>query len=275
MTEGRDTDCACECVDYRTTRKGLSTRAWGQRVRSREARARPTTAICPTSSTTTGEAVVHRLARAASTRRWTPTGAPNAREDGWTKGVGDGREQRVVLGLVVPWFVGRHRRPLSRSPRRRRDHIDRVALVPQPAADRAGELGALLDDEQPHRGEREAASDAQAAGARARRRRSGDASARRGPSVVLVDAHDLGGRGVDLDVMVADVDVEHEPAVEVFEVHLVERARGGGLRGLDGPLLGDLCLREQILAVIQPGTGSGGRTAGRGERGATRGDGGG
>ena len=69
--------------------------------------------------------------------------------------------------------------------------------------------------------------------------------------VVAPDAEDPAVGRVDLDVLAADVDVEHEAAVVLLEVDLVEAARRRGLRGADRLRLGDPRLRQQVLPVVE------------------------
>src|SRR6185436_11520526 len=84
-------------------------------------------------------------------------------------------------------------------------------------------------------------------------------------SVVARRGHDVAGRRVDLHVAAADVDVEHQSAVVLFEVDLVEGAGRGALCGRDRLLLGDRGLREQRRAVVEAG-GLGGRAMAGGDR---------
>src|SRR3954469_19094085 len=105
-----------------------------------------------------------------------------------------------------------------------------------------------------------------AGGPPARTRRSRTEMTRRWESVVLVGGEHGARAGVDLHVAVADVDVEDELALVVLEVDLADGPRPGGPGGVDGLLLGDAGLRQQVLAVVEPRR-SGGRRAAAGRAG--------
>src|SRR3954471_1432216 len=87
------------------------------------------------------------------------------------------------------------------------------------------------------------AAHASAHGAERRQRRG----RRTGPSIVPVDGDHVAAGGVDLDVVDADIDGEHQATLRVLEVDFVQGA-GAGRRGSgDGLLLSDRGLWQQAL----------------------------
>src|SRR4029078_4253075 len=63
------------------------------------------------------------------------------------------------------------------------------------------------------------------------------------------------GGGVNLDVVIANVDVEDEVTLVVLQVDLSDVARGGRLRSRDGLTDTDSGLRKEILVVVHAARG--------------------